>query len=74
MTVGIGLAAASSEFANADKTLLIHSDEGWVDVTIIGICTFGSVATHTINCKLGQFDTNPDCLLLCDSFQVEIIE
>ncbi len=74
MTVGIGLAANNGEFVDVDKTMLIHSDEGWVDLTIIGLDNFSAAADLIINCKLGQFDQNPDCLLLCDNWNAEIFD
>ena len=69
MTVGIGLAGA--DVAAVDTSFLVNSDEGWIDLTIIGIC---AGAGGTINFKLGQFDTNPDCFLLCDNWNAEIFD
>lgn len=73
MTVSVGLAEGSITplVTAVDNSFLVHSDEGWVDLTIIGICIAG---TGIINFKLGQFDSNPDCLLLCDNWNAEIFD
>ena len=73
MTVGIGLASGTSDLAAVDNTFLVHSDEEWVDITTIALITKSSTSM-TVNCKLGQFDSNPDCLLLCDNWQAEIYD
>ena len=73
MTVGLGLAGSTGDLNSVDTSFLVHSDEGWVDLAIIGIVTKSSTSM-IINFKIGQFDSNPDCLLLCDNWNAEIFD
>ena len=76
VTVAIGCVSqnSSSCIPATYKKCLVHPDEGWIDLAIMGLCTVAGAGTYVLNFKLGKFDANPDCLLLCDYWNVEIFK